>query len=409
MPNTDAHRWAHSLPSALWLMAPFDLLASLAMDLYLPVVPEMIVALDGASPALVQLTLSVYMVTLGLGQVLFGPLSDRLGRRPVLLGGATLFTIASAALAATSDGVLFLSLRIAQGVGASAALVATFATVRDVYADRPEGATIYGLFGSMLAFVPALGPLLGALLAGAFGWRAIFLTLGLLGCGATVRAVRGWHETLPDRPTTVRGPRMRFVVRSSAFWTYTLGFSAAMGAFFVFFSTAPRVLIGRAGLSQLAFSVAFASVAVVMIVTTRFTGRFVSRWGVEGSLVRGLGVIVLGGLVLLACSLAAAPSVASFVGPMWLVAAGIALVVSVAANGALQEFGDMAGTAVALFYCMQSLIVGTLGTALVVLLRGDSAWPLTAYCLTSVVVTAAALGWHRRGAGAPAVRPSTRG
>ena len=156
--------WAYSLPTALLLMAPFDILASLAMDIYLPIVPAM-PGILGTSPAIVQLTLSLYMVMLGLGQIIFGPISDRIGRRPVLVSGAILFAAASFCLAASSTAVPFVVLRFLQAVGASAAMVATFATVRDVYADRPESVVIYSLFSSMLAFVPALGPIAGALLA----------------------------------------------------------------------------------------------------------------------------------------------------------------------------------------------------------------------------------------------------
>ncbi|MGO7209071.1 MFS transporter, partial [Rhizobium ruizarguesonis] len=79
--------WTYSLPAALLLMAPFDILASLAMDIYLPIVPVMPGAL-GTSPAVIQLTLSLYMLVLGVGQMVFGPISDIVGRRPVLLGGA---------------------------------------------------------------------------------------------------------------------------------------------------------------------------------------------------------------------------------------------------------------------------------------------------------------------------------
>lgn len=133
-------KWAYSLPVALILMAPFDLLASLAMDIYLPAVPVMPAEL-GTSPEIVQLTLSLYLLGLGLGQILFGPLSDRIGRRPVVLGGAAVFALASAILAMTSEPASFVALRLAQALGASAALVATFATVRDIYAERPETVT----------------------------------------------------------------------------------------------------------------------------------------------------------------------------------------------------------------------------------------------------------------------------
>lgn len=185
--TTSRHAWTYTLPSALLLMAPFDILASLAMDIFLPVVPAMPGILN-TTPSMIQLALSLYMVTLGVGQVVFGPLSDRVGRRPVLLAGGALFAAASLGAACSSTAGDFLAFRLLQAVGASAALVATFATVRDVYADRPENAVIYGLFSSMLAFVPAIGPVAGALIAESFGWRAIFVTL--------VRSQR-WPSPMP--------------------------------------------------------------------------------------------------------------------------------------------------------------------------------------------------------------------
>lgn len=381
MPNQSAHAWAYSLPSALVLMAPFDLLASLAMDIYLPVIPEMPAALS-TSPAVVQLTLSVYILILGVGQMIFGPLSDRIGRRPVVLGGALLFSAASFALAMTSGGQLFVALRILQALGASAALVATFATVRDVYAERPESSTIYSLFSSMLAFVPALGPVLGAVIALSFGWRGIFVTLGLLGLLAFGRALTRWHETLrTTQNQRTHWSAIGLILSNRSFWVYTLGFSAAMGAFFVFFSTAPRVLIGRAGISQMEFSTAFATVAIVMIIVTRFAKLFVLRWGIPGCFARGALMMIVGAIVLAACTVFTAPSFMAFVIPMWLVAVGLVMMVSVTANGALRDFGDTAGTAVALYYSIQSLIVSGIGTLVILLLDGETAWPLVAYCL----------------------------
>ncbi|HFS0969443.1 TPA: CmlA/FloR family chloramphenicol efflux MFS transporter [Pseudomonas aeruginosa] len=378
MSNQFPKNWAYSLPSAIALMAPFDLLAALAMDIYLPVIPTMPAEL-GTSPGIIQLTLSVYMLVLGLGQMIFGPLSDRVGRRPVLLGGALLFSAASLALAMTQSGVPFVILRTLQALGASAALVATFATVRDVYADSPESSTIYGLFSSMLAAVPALGPIVGSAIALAFDWRAIFFILSLLGLIAFVRALPRWHETRPER-RDVHQPAVARILTSGEFWVYTLGFSAAMGAFFVFFSTAPRVLVGRAGLSQFEFSMAFSTVAIAMIVASRLTKSLVSRWGVPGCLSRGLLVMMAGALIQAINAMLFLPSVIAFVLPMWLVAVGIVIVASVTANGALRDFAEVSGTAVALYYCIQSLIVGGVGTILTFVLPGDTAWPLVAYC-----------------------------
>jgi DHA1 family florfenicol/chloramphenicol resistance protein-like MFS transporter len=376
--------WNFTLPFALALMAPFDILASLAMDIYLPVVPSMPAILK-TTPAMVQLTLSLYMVMLGVGQLVFGPLSDRIGRKPVLLGGGAIFALSSFALAATDSAMLFIALRFTQSVGASAALVATFATVRDVYADRPEGATIYGLFSAMLSFVPAIGPLAGALIASGFGWRAIFTTLGVLGLVATWRAFRLWPETRPDG-TRVDPLSLLKILKDFPFWTFTLGFGTAMGTFFVFFSTAPRILIERGGFGETEFSLAFASVAMVMIAATRLLSPYTRKWGVRKSVALGMVVLLASALILLLTETLLQPSFVSLILPMWLAAIGIVLTASMTANGALSAFDDSAGMAVALYFCIQSLMVSLAGTALVILLPGDTAWPLIAFCTVAPLV-----------------------
>lgn len=381
----DPRPWTYSLPVALLLLAPFNILASLGMDIYLPVVSAMPAILQ-TTPDVVQLTLTVYMIVLGVGQVLFGPLSDRIGRRPVLIAGAVIFAAASFGLAAATTAPLFVSLRLLQAIGASATLVAIFATIRDVYAERPESAVIYSLMNAMLAAVPALGPIAGAVLAGAFGWPSLFIALGVPAVIVLFWAWPAWHET---RPAEARQQRGAFgpVLASLAFWTYTLAFSAAMGSFFVFFSTAPRILMGGAGFSELAFSLAFATAAVVMIATARFAESFVARWGISGCMLRGM-LLLLAGAGLLALGQLAAPlSFWTFMPPMWLIAIGIVFTASVSANGALQAFASSAGTAVALHFCVQSLITGLAGTAFVILLDGTTVWPLVAYVTCMAIVT----------------------
>ncbi|SMF71121.1 MFS transporter, DHA1 family, florfenicol/chloramphenicol resistance protein [Xaviernesmea oryzae] len=389
MPTRNPHAWTYNLPAALMLLAPFNLLASLGMDIYLPVVPAM-PGILGTTPTVIQLTLTLYMIVLGVGQLLFGPLSDRLGRRPVLLAGALIFAIASLALAATSSGVPFLALRLLQAIGASAMLVALFATIRDVYAEKPESVVIYSLMNAMLAFVPALGPIAGAVIAQEFGWRGVFLALGIPALAMLPIVLSCWHETRVLRPGahgTAFGP----ILKNPAFRAYTLGFGTAMGSFFVFFSTAPRVLMENAGFSGLEFSLAFATVAAAMIVTTRFAKQLVKRWGIGGSALRGMVLLICGAVLLFLGQICLGPSFWSFIPPMWVCAAGIVVTTSVTANGALRDFHDAAGSAVALHFCLQSIIVGVAGTAFVVMLDGDTGWPLIAYTFSMASVTVLAL------------------
>src|SRR5688572_14826290 len=136
------------------------------------------------------------------------------------------------------------------------------------YADRPESTSVYSCMNALLAFVPALGPIAAAPIAVAVGWRRIFVVLGVAAPAAPLWSIPKWHET-GTRAEVPRKARFGRIIRSPSFWTYTLAFAAAMGTFFVFFSTAPRVLMEGAGYSRVGFSLAFASAAVVMIVTAR--------------------------------------------------------------------------------------------------------------------------------------------
>lgn len=377
MPAKNDRLWTYSLPAALLLLAPFNILASLGMDIYLPVVP-MMPAILGTTPDIIQLTLSLYMVMLGVGQILFGALSDHIGRRPVLVGGVVLFAMASFGLAFSKSALLFVLLRLVQATGASAMLVAMFATIRDVYADKPESNSIYGLMNAMLAFVPAIGPVVGALLVAHFGWPSVFIALAVpaLVLGVIARAL--WPETRDSASLTER-PDYRRLLRNRPFWSYTLAFGTAMGAFFVFFSIAPVLLVDKAGYSGLGFSLAFASVALVMIAATKLVQSHILLWGNRASVVRGMALMAVGALLLAAGQLFMRPSFWSFIVPMWVVALGIVITASVTANGALKDFGAMAGAAVALHFCFQSLIVGLVGTGAIMLFGHDKAWPLIVY------------------------------
>ncbi|HAJ4137357.1 TPA: CmlA/FloR family chloramphenicol efflux MFS transporter, partial [Escherichia coli] len=359
--------WRYSLAATVLLLSPFDLLASLGMDMYLPAVPFMPNAL-GTTVSTIQLTLTTYLVMIGAGQLLFGPLSDRLGRRPVLLGGGLAYVVASMGLALTSSAEVFLGLRILQACGASACLVSTFATVRDIYAGREESNVIYGILGSMLAMVPAVGPLLGALVDMWLGWRAIFAFLGLGMIAASAAAWRFWPETRVQRVAGLQWSQLLLPVKCLNFWLYTLCYAAGMGSFFVFFSIAPGLMMGRQGVSQLGFSLLFATVAIAMVFTARFMGRVIPKWGSPSVLRMGMGCLIAGAVLLAITEIWALQSVLGFIAPMWLVGIGVATAVSVAPNGALRGFDHVAGTVTAVYFCLGGVLLGSIGTLIISLL-----------------------------------------
>lgn len=379
------YSWRYSLTATVLLLSPFNLLVSLGMDMYLPVVPFMPDAL-GTTAGIIQLTLTTYLVMIGAGQLLFGPLSDRLGRRPVLLAGAAAYIAASIGLAITSSVELFLGLRIVQACGASACLVAMFATVRDIYAGRDESNVIYGLLGSMLAIVPAVGPLLGTLVDAWLGWRAIFALLGIGMIAACTAAWRLWPETRRRRAASLQWSQLLLPIKRLNFWLYTLCYSAGMGSFFVFFSVAPRLMMGRQGLSQLGFSLLFATVAIAMMVTARIMGRLIPRWGSLNTLRMGMGCLIAGAILLVLSEIWAPMSALGLIAPMWLVSVGVATAMSVAPNGALRGFDHIAGTVTAVYFCLGGLLLGGIGTLIIALLPSDSAWPVIAYCLALATV-----------------------
>lgn len=379
--------WPYSLTATLLLLSPFDLLASLGMDMYLPVVPYMPDAI-GTTPNVIQLTLSIYLVMLGAGQLLFGPLSDRFGRRPILLWGSFVYLLASFGLAVSSSINLFLVCRFAQACGASACLVAMFATVRDIYAGREESNVIYGILGSMLAIVPAVGPIMGALIDMWMGWRLIFAVLGILMTIAYVSAWRFWPETRHQRTTDLSWSQFLLPLKKMNFWLYTFCYSAGMGSFFVFFSTAPQIMMGRQGLSPLLFSMVFATVAIAMMITARIIGKLIPVWGSLKVMRVAMGCLILGGVMLIISELLLPHWVPGFIAPMWIIGMGIAMSVSISPNGALQGFDELAGTVTAVYFCLGGVLLGSIGTVIISIFPVGTSWPIVAFCfiLAAIVI-----------------------
>jgi DHA1 family bicyclomycin/chloramphenicol resistance-like MFS transporter len=189
-----------SATTLLWLVTGCMMLQPLSTDLYLASLPGM--ALDfGVSPAAVQQTLSLFVFGFGTAQLISGPLSDRYGRRPVLIGGLALYLVSGLACALAPSLGWLIAARFVQAIGCCTAVVVARAIIRDAYSPA-EGARVMARALSLLALAPILGPILGGYLQVAFGWRAAFVTLALSGLAMWVASLRHLTESNPSSTRT---------------------------------------------------------------------------------------------------------------------------------------------------------------------------------------------------------------
>ena len=361
------------------LLAMLTALGPLSMDMYLPSLPDIAHVL-GAPVARTQLTISSYLIGFAVGQMIYGPLSDRYGRRPVLLAAVALYLASTLACAAAQSVDLLIAARLLQGISGSGAIVLARAIVRDVYSGV-QAARELSLMGSISATAPIVAPMIGGVLQAGFGWRANFICMSVGGLIALLVAGRLLPETL--RPDNRASPLSFFsmmrgygaVARPRGFLVYLGIITTTYAGLFAWVSGASVVLQGVYGLSAVAFGFTFALGAAGYMLGAMIATRLVVRLGLDRTIGVGVVVIAAGGLSL-------ALAVATGVPGLWLVAAmalylaGVGLAMPQAMAGALTPFPDRAGTAASLMGLVQqalaAVIAAVIGAYLV-----QSAWPVT--------------------------------
>jgi MFS transporter, DHA1 family, multidrug resistance protein len=364
------------------LLAGLTALGPLSIDMYLPSLPDIAHVL-WAPQARVQLTVSTYLIGFAVGQVLYGPLSDRHGRRPVLVAALILYITGTGVCAAAQSIDPLIGARFLQGVGGAGSIVLARAIVRDLYSGV-RAARELSLMGSISAFAPIVAPMIGGVLQTAFGWRASFVVMGLAAAVAGVMAGRLLPETLRHRVAERFSLLFLFksygaILRHRAFLAYLAIITLSYGGLFAWISGAAVVLEGVYGLSPAAFGFAFALGAAGFMTGATIATRHVLRLGLDRMM--GLGVIALavGGLAL-------AAAVAAHVSGVWLIVAmavylaGLGLAMPQAMAGALTPFPDRAGTAASLIGVVQQTVAAAVAAGVGDYL-GRSAWPVTGVVL----------------------------
>lgn len=346
------------------LLAAAVALGPLAIDMYLPALPAMGEALS-ADTGQVQLTLSIYMVGFALAQLICGPLADRFGRKPIMIGGFLLFAIASVVCALATNIETLILCRFLQALGGSAGPVLGRAAVRDIYSPR-DAARIMAILASIMALAPAVAPTLGGFMVVNLGWSSIFLALGGYALIMAVVVAVGIPE--PMRPENRQSLRIgslwknyRAIASDISFLGYTLTNSLTFAGLFAFLSGSSFVLIDFLGVEPQYFGLFFACIVTGYIggnLTAVGLGRSLTP---DQILIRGLIVAVVGGSLMAALATAHIYNVWAVILPQSLLMVGVGMVLPQTMAGALANFPSMAGSASALFGFTQMVVAATVG------------------------------------------------
>ncbi len=365
---------------ALTLLLSFlTALGPLSMDMYLPSLPDIGRALD-APTAQVQFTIASYLFGFAAGQIVYGPVSDRFGRKPVLLAALALYGLGTFGCALTQSIGALTAMRVVQALGGAGAIVLARAVVRDIYSGVRAGREL-SLMGSITAFAPIVAPIIGGILQTAFGWRSSFVLLMIFAVAAGTAAARLLPETLRQR---VPGPfsltemvvLYRSVLAHRSFLAHLGILTASFVGLFAWISGASVVMQSALyGLSPVVFGVSFAIGTLGWLMGTILAARIVMRAGLD--LTMGIGTMALaaGGLAMAAVVALGLAHVGWLVGAMTIYLTGLGLALPQAMAGALTPFSDRAGTASSLMgFAQQSAAAIT--AAAVGLYLGRSAWPV---------------------------------
>jgi DHA1 family bicyclomycin/chloramphenicol resistance-like MFS transporter len=351
-------------PSApLWLLAMLTFTGTLAMHIFVPALP--IAAADlGAGFSAMQMTISLYILGLAMGQIIYGPVSDRFGRRPALMAGLAIYVAASVACLMARDANVLIVARLFQALGGSAGLALGRAIVRDTSGET-DAARRLALMNLMVTLGPALAPLLGGLLAGDAGWRSIFVLLCALGVVNFALTWRLLPETSAASPHANAALVRNYgqLLRSPAFLGFAIGGGCATTSMYAFIAAAPFIFVhelhrplGEVGpyLAMLIVGVWFGSLAASRLI------RFVP---IRRLLIASNGLSVIAAFGLLAAVLSGHLSVAFAVGAMFVFTLGAGTASPVALTEAISVNPKVIGSASGL-YGFSQMAIGALCTAL---------------------------------------------
>ncbi|QPF73812.1 multidrug effflux MFS transporter [Roseateles sp. DAIF2] len=372
-----------------------------AIDMYLPALPAIGQSL-GADMAQVQMSLTAFFISIGAGQLLYGPVADMVGRKKPLYFGLALFLAASIGCALATDVQTLIVLRFLQGLGAAAGMAIPRAVVRDLHTGT-DAARLMSLLMLVFSVSPILAPLVGSAVIALTGWRGVFWGVSLAAVAGLAMTALFLKETRPpeERLGSSLGSALAgywLLLRDRHFMGLVLIGSFSLGGFFVYLANSPFVLIDHYGLTPTQYSLAFALNAISFIGASQFVGSLGERFGLS-QLVR---VAIVGAsltmLAMLGYYLLGGERLAVLIALYLVASAFMGLVIPTSSVLALEAHGAIAGTASALLGTTQMLL-GAVMMGLAGLFSDGRPLPMvvgmTLGPLVALVLTAGTLGLRR--------------
>ncbi|AIR89356.1 multidrug effflux MFS transporter [Pseudomonas cremoricolorata] len=369
----------------------------LAIDFYLPAFPAMAQAFATDEPH-VQTTLAAYFLGLAIGQLAYGPVADRFGRRLPLLFGVGLFTLASLACAYAPNLDTLIAARFVQALGGCAGMVLSRAIVSD-RCDAVQSAKVFSQLMLVMGLAPILAPMLGGLLVNSVGWQSIFLVLALFSASCLLAVTLGLPESLPAHiaraPLSGAGGQYLRLLRDRVFIGHALTGGVAIAGMFAYIAGSPYVFIRLYGVPAEHYGWLFGINAAGFILVAQVNARLLTRRGPAVLLGKAVWVYLVSGAVLLAITALRPVQLWPLLVPLFVCISSLGCIAPNASALAMAGKGGRAGSASALMGSLQfSVAAGA--AALVGVLADGSAVPMTlVISLCGVLVVTIALCTRR--------------
>jgi MFS transporter, DHA1 family, multidrug resistance protein len=370
-------------PSTLHLTIVLGILSAfgpLSIDMYLPGFPTITNDLGGTA-ALTQLTLSVFLIGLALGQSIYGPLADRYGRRAPLVAGYTIYTLASIGCALAPTIEWLIAMRLLQALGGCAGMVIPRSVVRDLF-DARESARMLSFLMLVMGLAPITAPLIGGQLLIFFGWRSIFWFLTLFGLACITLVLTQLPETLPTERRTQASMRQSLqtygsLLRERRFLGFALAGGFMSAGMFAYISGSPFVVITHFGVPPERYGLIFGSIATGLIACSQINRYLLARHEGEVILRTALTTVVFAGAVLVAVAASGAGGLLGLLAPLLVCVAAQGFIQPNTTAAALAPHGRVAGSASALLGTLQ-FGVNTISGTLVGILHDGTPVPMAA-------------------------------